>query len=264
MESDLNIGVGCIYPHPAAGFSGGAKIIVPGVCGMETTRYLHDYLKGAGKRGGSIETEFRKEIEEVADQIGLDFIVNVVLNQERKIAGLFVGDKSLAFKEGVKFATEHYKVPIVEDADIIIADTYPFDINLNFARDRGFWPIYDRKKNITKVVLAACPLGLGHHELYPTKKSLWSRIYRRLKYVRTKELRNLNSKIQSIQKLIIRKRLDFLILSSGITETELKACFPKAKLYKTWKPLMSDLRLRHKNEIIKVAIFRCAPLFTLE
>ena len=46
MACDLKIGVGCIYPHPIAGFSGGAKIVLPAVCGVETTRMMHDYLRG--------------------------------------------------------------------------------------------------------------------------------------------------------------------------------------------------------------------------
>src|SRR3712207_7755244 len=46
MSCDLKLGVGCIYPHPIAGFSGGAKIILPAVCGADTTRMMHDYIQG--------------------------------------------------------------------------------------------------------------------------------------------------------------------------------------------------------------------------
>ncbi|HET6676035.1 MAG TPA: lactate racemase domain-containing protein, partial [Nitrospiraceae bacterium] len=80
MSSDLKIGVGCIYPHPIAGFSGGAKIILPAVCGAETTRMMHDYLRGARERGGSVDTELRRDMVAVARTVGLDFIANVVLN----------------------------------------------------------------------------------------------------------------------------------------------------------------------------------------
>lgn len=47
MECNLKIGVGCIYPHPIAGFSGGAKIVLPAICGVETIRMMHDYLRGS-------------------------------------------------------------------------------------------------------------------------------------------------------------------------------------------------------------------------
>ena len=73
MECDLKIGVGCIYPHPIAGFSGGAKIILPAVCGVETTRMMHDYLRGSRERGGSIHTELRQDMVAVARKVGLDF-----------------------------------------------------------------------------------------------------------------------------------------------------------------------------------------------
>ncbi|HAN91042.1 MAG TPA: hypothetical protein DCQ33_03045, partial [Nitrospira sp.] len=75
MESEVKIGVGCIYPHPVAGFSGGAKIILPAVCGVETTRMMHDYLRGSHERGGSIQTELRQDMVAVARRVGLDGIV---------------------------------------------------------------------------------------------------------------------------------------------------------------------------------------------
>ena len=61
-ESDLKIGIGCIYPHQLAGFSGGAKILVPGAAGYETIRALHDNMLGSMGRAGSIQNQFRDEV----------------------------------------------------------------------------------------------------------------------------------------------------------------------------------------------------------
>ena len=100
MECDLKIGVGCIYPHPIAGFSGGAKIVLPAICGVETTRIMHDYLRGSRERGGSIHTELRQDMVAVARKVGLDFLANVTLNHRRRISGLFAGDVVAAHEEG--------------------------------------------------------------------------------------------------------------------------------------------------------------------
>jgi lactate racemase len=260
MECDLKIGVGGIYPHPAAGFSGGPKIIMPASCGIETVRYMHDYLKGANQRGGSLENELRLEMEEVATKVGLDFIVNVVLNQKREIAGLFVGDKILAHRQGVEFATQLYSVTPLKDADIILADMYPFDVNLQFAYDRGFWPVMGVKNNISKVVVAACPMGLGCHDLYPLSKSLRTQLSRRVKNLKLKEFRYPISKIRSLKRIFMRKQLDLMMLSAGVTKEELRSVFPKAKLFNTWDELLVELKIRHRDLPVKVAVYKCGSL----
>ena len=260
IECDLKIGVGCIYPHGAAGFSGGSKIIMPGVCGIETVRYMHYFIKGANRRGGSLENDIRLEIEQVVAKIGLDFIVNVVLNQRREITGLFVGDKILAHRQGVKFAAELYCVSPVEDADIVVASTYPFDTSLQFVPSRGFWPLMDGKNKNSKVAIAACPMGLGYHGLSPLSMSLSSRFLHRLKYLQLKEFLNLTFSIKALKKIFMRRRLEFMFLSPGITKEELKTVFPKAKLFSTWSELLGELESHHRNLPVKVVVYSCSPL----
>lgn len=260
MECDLKIGVGCIYPHASAGFSGGSKIVMPGVCGIETVRYMHNYLKGATQRGGSLQNDIRLELEEVASKVGLDFIVNVVLNQKRQIARLLVGDKILAHRQGVKFATELYTISPVKDADIIVSDMYPFDTSLQFVPSRGLWPLIDGKSKALKVAIAACPLGLGYHALAPISMPLSSRFLRKLKYLQSKESLHLISRIKTLKKILMRRRLEFMMLSPGITREELKMVFPKANLYSTWSGILGELEFRHRNLPVKVAVYPCSPL----
>jgi nickel-dependent lactate racemase len=259
MECDLKIGVGGIYPHTGAGFSGGSKIVMPGVCGVETARYTHYYIRGAHQRG-KLESDFRLEIEEIASKIGLDFIVNVVLNQERDIVGLFAGDRILAHRQGVKFATELYRVNPVEDADIIIADLYPFDTSLLFATRKGYGPLMDGKNKSSRIAIAACPMGLGFHSLTPLFKSVSSRLIYRLKYICLKEFLHLGSKIGVLKKIFIRRHHDLMVLSPGITEEELKTEFPNARLFSTWSELLDELESRYRNLPVKVVVYRCSPL----
>ncbi|MDH3284002.1 MAG: lactate racemase domain-containing protein [Acidobacteriota bacterium] len=104
-EADLVIGLGGIYPHTVAGFSGGAKIVAPGVCGIETARALHDQLPGAGGRGGPVDNAFRREIEAIAETAGLKFVVNALLTPDRDIADLFAGHPVPAQREGSTSST---------------------------------------------------------------------------------------------------------------------------------------------------------------
>jgi lactate racemase len=258
-DSDLVIGVGCIYPHPAAGFSGGSKIVAPGVCGNETARYMHDYLKG-GERGKVHEqSEFRQEIEEIAKKAELQFIVNVVLNQRRAVCGLFAGDKYLAHRKGVEFATKIYSVEPMMDADVVIVDAYPFDTTFQFAHDRSLWQFHGLKKEVSKIIVAACPAGLGNHDLYPLKNPFTARLARRLRNFQWREFRNPSVKFNAIRKIVERKNQEFLILTKGLVENDIKAIYPKAKLYNEWEDILRELISSHRNGPVKVCIYRCSP-----
>jgi len=264
LKCDLKIGVGCIYPHASAGFSGGSKIIMPGVCGLETSMYAHKTLQKAKTRGEFSQTDFRREIEDIAQRVGLDFIVNVVLNQARQITGLFVGDRILAHQKGVEFATKLYSVRVIEDADIVITDVYPFDVYFNFAFNRGLWNVLGAKRNTTTIAIAACPMGIGHHELYTLAlSSLRERAIRKLKnfqiqdlYYPIKQIKKITSHFQTKKE----RRGELMVLSEGITSEELKSIFPEGKLYQSWDELLPEIENRFRKPPVKVAVYRCAPL----
>jgi nickel-dependent lactate racemase len=261
MECDLKIGVGGIYPHARAGFSGGSKIIMPGVCGLETARYVHRTFQGAKQRGDLTHTDFRKDMEEITQKVGLDFIVNVVLNQKRQITGLFVGDRIIAHQAGVELAAKLYTVQAIEDADIVIADVYPFDVFLTFAYSKGLWSVLGAGNNTTTIAIATCSMGVGHHGLYSLSRSssFGKRILRKLKKFRLQELYHpINQIKKGVQSLKKRNR-NLMTLAQGITPEELKSIFPNASLYKSWDELLPKLESRHKHLPVKVVVYRCAP-----
>ena len=259
MKFDLKIGVGCIYPHASAGFSGGSKIIMPGVCGLETARYVHKVLQRAKHRGDLTQTDFRREMEEVTQKVGLDFIVNVVLNQKRQITGLFVGDRIMAHQRGVEFATKLYTVQVIKNADIVIADVYPFDVFLTFAYYRGLWPVFGANDDATTIAIAACPMGIGHHELSSLSSSVGERVLRRLKNFRLQELYNPINQIKKMAQTYKKRNRALMVLSQGITQKELNPIFHNVKLYKNWDKLLPELESRHKHLPVKVVVYRCAP-----
>ncbi len=259
MECDLKIGVGCIYPHPIAGFSGGAKIVLPAICGVDTTRMMHDYLRGSRERGGSIHTELRRDMVAVARKVGLDFIANVTLNHRREISGLFAGDVVTAHEEGVRAAQRQYAVPVIPQVDVVVADMYPFDTSWQFAQDRGMWPIEQAMRGASRVVIAACPLGMGTHELFPVASPLWSRIARRLAHFRLADLDRPFEKLKTVVKLIRQKQHQMMVLSPGLNQRDLNTVFPHAQWFDAWPALRAALLARHGHGPVTVALYRCAP-----
>lgn len=257
MEADLKIGVGGIYPHPAAGFSGGSKIVGPGVCGIETARILHENFSQGDIRGKLTENKFRDEVDKIALKVGLEFIVNVIINQDREIVGTFAGHPIRAHRDGVRFALQHFTVDSISDADVIIADAYPFDTSFVFAEDRGLWPFANTSRNASRVLLAACPIGKGTHEL---NLSLSQRVRRRLMSISIAELRRLPQRLRNLKAILARKKLDFLLLTSGLSDTELKQMYSSAEALDSWSSLLQKLRQRHSSSGIRVVLYQSAPL----
>lgn len=125
-ESDISIGISNIIPHFIAGWSGGAKIVQPGVSGEETTARIH--LNGSLCWPGIMgkpENPIRQEMEEVARSSGLKMVINTVLNLQEQIVRVIAGDIVLAHREAVGHARKIYECRIDEQPDIVIAGSYP-------------------------------------------------------------------------------------------------------------------------------------------
>jgi nickel-dependent lactate racemase len=260
LDCDLRIGVGCLYPHPAAGFSGGAKSLVPGLAGFTTIRYLHDHMRGSNQRGGDVDNEFRIECEEIARQVGLDFIVNVALNQVRQITAVFAGDMVEAFRQGVDEVRRTHTVSVQSDADIVIVDMYPFDTEMQFAYDRGLWPLEFARDNSVRIVLADCPKGLGTHELFPLKSSFSTRLRRRITQFQIRDLTTLAYRLAAARRLVSRKKMDILLVSRGLSDEVIQPVFPSAKLFKSWSSVRDHLIQDAGDQPRSVLIYRSAPL----
>lgn len=131
-EADLSISIGCILPHVLTGWSGGSKMIQPGVSGEETTGYTHMMAirMGVGRSLGEATNPVREEIDKIALKSGLDFILNVILNLEGEIYEAVAGHPVDAFKKGVEYAKEVYSVEIPEIPDIVVANSYPNERDL--------------------------------------------------------------------------------------------------------------------------------------
>ncbi len=252
LECDVKIGISGVYPHEGAGFGGGAKIIHPGLCGKETARYLHSHrLKGV-PRGGAVENDFRADMEEIAERVGLDFTINLILNQDRDAGQIFCGHRVIAHQEAVKAAKEYYGVRPINDADIIITNAFPFDTSLQFL-SKGLWPFNYGSRDSSKVVIASCAEGLGYHALSLASLRGWPGFFRRMRSLSRHDIYRLFSRSDN-------RESEFLLFSPNVKSSELKRIYKGAKLFNTWESLIQELRTRHRNAHVKVAVYPCAPL----
>ena len=134
LESDFIISMGNIIPHATAGFSGGGKTIMPGICGETTIADTHWKALDFPMKDilGVLQNPVRSSVKEVCRKVGVDCIVDTVMAGESMI-DLVVGDLEPAHESGVSKSREIYGVKIGEKADVVVADAYPSDIDLRQA-----------------------------------------------------------------------------------------------------------------------------------
>lgn len=133
-ECDLLVAIGLIEPHFFAGFSGGPKSVLPGVCSAITISANHSYhaindpLSSNGVLRGNIIHQDMLEASHIAK---LAYIINVIVDSEKNILACFSGDPNLAHKAGTEFLMRHFRCTPIK-ADIVITSNggYPLDQNL--------------------------------------------------------------------------------------------------------------------------------------
>ncbi|MBN2324820.1 MAG: nickel-dependent lactate racemase [Spirochaetes bacterium] len=134
VDADLRILIGMIKPHNQAGYTGGGKSILPGVCGIDTIVTNHSFNSTGhpmSRLGITRGNPIRDDIEDALTKIGPSFIVNLVMDHLGNIGGIFSGDYIHAHKEGIKYLDGLVKKEINEQADICICGT-PSPIDINF------------------------------------------------------------------------------------------------------------------------------------
>lgn len=161
--ADFIIGIGIIMPHAVAGFSGGGKIIVPGVCGERTCGEMHWRMVNVPTREifGVVDNPVRKIIDEVALKAGLKIILNVVLNSYGELVAMVTGHPIKAHREGVRISKQIHAVGLPCQADIVIADSYGSDIDY-WQAVKAMTPVdVALKDGGVAIQIAACPEGVS-------------------------------------------------------------------------------------------------------
>jgi len=167
--ADLKITVGLIEPHFMAGFSGGRKLVCPGLAALETVRAWHSprFLEHPEARSGALEgNPVHEENTWIARRAGCDFIVNTVLDDQRRILSVVAGDMEQAFLEGVAFVRGLVTDTVSEPVDIVVTTSagYPLDTTY-YQSVKGMVAAMDIVKPGGTVILAAgMSEGIGSAE----------------------------------------------------------------------------------------------------
>jgi len=126
MQCDLKIGIGAILPHLYTGYSGGGKLFLPGMAHIDTIDQFHSFLTPSEKGKLDHRNPMVTEIEDAVKRIGVDMIVNVLVNTEGRMIDLFSGDPLAVHHEGSRAAERVYATPMAPEQrfDVVISNAH--------------------------------------------------------------------------------------------------------------------------------------------
>ena len=169
VEADLKIAVGLIEPHLMAGFSGGRKLICPGIAALETVKVWHgpDFLEHPKADCGILEgNPVHEENTWIGRRAGCDFIVNVVIDAQRRPLCFVAGDMVEAFEEGVAFVRRVVTDTVPEPVDVVVTCSAGYPLDTTFYQSvkgmTGALPIV--KQGGTIILAASLSEGIGSPE----------------------------------------------------------------------------------------------------
>lgn len=135
MKADLHLSLGFIEPHLMAGFSGGRKLIAPGLAGESTIKTIHSpkFMREPKATEGSIHgNPLHNELLEIAGMAGHDFILDVTLTHDRQISGVFAGEPVAAHAAGMDFLLRTSLEKLTGLADVVITSAAGYPLDLTF------------------------------------------------------------------------------------------------------------------------------------
>jgi nickel-dependent lactate racemase len=165
-DADLKITVGLIEPHFMAGYSGGRKLVMPGLAALETVQAWHSprFLEHPNATSGVVDDNpVHEEALAIARMVPPDLIVDVTLDEENRITGIFAGEMEAAWRAGVAFAEKHARAALPQPVDIVVTTCagYPLDATFYQAVKGMVGTLPVVKPGGSIVIAAACSEGVG-------------------------------------------------------------------------------------------------------
>jgi len=220
--ADFTIGIGQIVPHRVSGFSGGGNIIQPGICGEATTGKTHWLAAMFSGREilGKAENPVKKEIEEVALKAGLKWIINTIQDGNGNLVATVAGDPLMAYRVGAKKSAQVYSAQLPGEADIVIADSHPFDSELWLAAKGIYASELAVKQGGVVILVSPCTEGVS-----PSHPEVLEEGYQTFREIDEKVRSGIIKKLTAAAHLVhvgrvIRERAKGILVSRGITRTE--------------------------------------------
>jgi nickel-dependent lactate racemase len=254
-EVDLIIGIGQIVPHRVSGFSGGGNIIQPGICGEETTGKTH-WLSAqfdGWEILGKITNPVKKEIERVAEKAGLEWIINTIQDGTGRLVKVVAGDPVHAYREGASHSREVYQSQLPEEADIVIADSHPYDSELWLAAKGIYAAELAVKQGGVVILITSCPEGISvsHPEVLELGYQTFEEVDQK---VRRGEIKKLTVAAHLVHVgRVIKERASGILVSPGISKEQAERL---GFIYARDPQEALDIAFSHLSRDAKVAVLQ--------
>jgi lactate racemase len=171
LEQDVRLTTGFIEPHFFAGFSGGPKMVAPGLAHLDTVLELHSAARIGHPRatwGVTAGNPVHDAVRGVAARAGIAFNLDVTLNHEHRITRVFAGEPAASHAAGCAFAMETAMAPVAAPYDVVVSTNsgYPLDQNL-YQTVKGMSAAAQIVRRGGAIVMASeCADGLPEHGRY--------------------------------------------------------------------------------------------------
>jgi nickel-dependent lactate racemase len=222
QEVDFIIGIGQIVPHRVSGFGGGGNIIQPGICGEETTGKTHWLSAQFTGREilGKIENPIKQEINTIAQKAGLRWIINTIQDGSDRVVGMVAGDPVRAYREGAAISRRVYQAELPQEADIVIADSHPYNSDLWLAAKGIYAAELAVKQGGVVILVSTCPEGIS-----PSHPEVIEFGYQTFKDAEQKVRAGIIKKLTAAAHLVhvgrvIKERARGIMVSSGISKSD--------------------------------------------
>jgi len=232
-EADLKICVDYCEPHFFAGFSGGRKTVIPGITGKNTILRIHrpeliDHPKVCN--GVFMDNPLHQEMIEAARMVGVDFIVNTVMNDHNKILRVASGDLEAAHHALIQTVLQSRMTVIPEQADIVITTNGGWPLDQNFYQSvKGLGIVTRIERPILKeggvIILATrCEEGFGRHTTWierlgesKSPKHFIERLY-------ASDYESVVDDWQAQVLARVLEKYEVIVVSEGLSEPEVTSC----------------------------------------
>jgi len=255
--ADVVIGLGAIVPHHIPGYSGSSKIIQPGICGPRTTAETHLLsCEGGGDSFlGIADNPVRRDMDDMAERVGMQTIFNVVMDSEGRVTGIFYGERRAAFEAGVQAARAIYGVEYKETPDIVVANSCPCDLDF-WQSHKSQYPAQRMiKPGGTIVICTPAPEGVSPVHTDLLQYTAWPSAEIKAAY-RSGRLTNGVAAALAIAWALVREKASVIHYSPGIPLEH------KAQLGHTHAPSVQwamDEALRRQGKSARVSVLTHAP-----
>lgn len=248
-EADLKLAITSILPHNHVGFSGGGKIVLPGLSAIDSVYQFHKIRPtqsgdGRSQDGPVDRSDIRREVRETAERTGLDLVLNAICNSKREVTGLFVGERETGYLAGVEMAQSVYATLLPSEVDVAVLNAYPKDTEfyqvLNAVQILQRTPGNFVNEAGTVVLTTAASEGRGVHYLFgPDGKAPYTLDPRQLTGGRR-----------------------ILIYSPTMSQAAAYSVFPTGiEFFGRWQDLLERLQALH-GKACRVAVLPCASIQT--